>query len=88
MFIQKGFMLIEECEDQNGIKFEKYSLQPLWGKLYEIFRLAENQKNERTEEGEQKSLYTIFEEEFARPFLLWNVRRWRSGRTRIIMMHN
>nr|WGE06749.1 DNA replication protein DnaD [Bacillus subtilis] len=67
MFIQKGFLFIEECEDQNGIKFEKYSLQPLWGKLYEYIQLAQNQTQERKAEGEQKSLYTIFEEEFAKP---------------------
>lgn len=67
MFIQKGFLFIEECEDQNGIKFEKYSLQPLWGKLYEYIQLAQTQTQERKAEGEQKSLYTIFEEEFARP---------------------
>ncbi|ATO28539.1 DNA replication protein DnaD [Bacillus atrophaeus] len=67
MFIQKGFLFIEECEDANGIKYEKYSLQPLWGKLYEFIQLAQNQTQERKTDGDQKSLYSIFEEEFARP---------------------
>ncbi|MCY9218332.1 DnaD domain-containing protein [Bacillus haynesii] len=67
MFIQKGFIYIEECEDQNGIKFEKYSLEPLWGKLFELLEMDEQKKLAEQNEGEQKSLYTIFEEEFARP---------------------
>ncbi|AME08377.1 DnaD domain-containing protein [Bacillus siamensis] len=67
MFIQKGFLFIEECEDHNGIKFEKYSLQPLWAKLYDYMQHSQNETQERTSEREQKSLYTIFEEEFGRP---------------------
>ncbi|AQP97919.1 MULTISPECIES: DNA replication protein DnaD [Bacillus] len=67
MFIQKGFLFIEECEDHNGIKFEKYSLQPLWAKLYDYMQHSQNETQERTSEKEQKSLYTIFEEEFGRP---------------------
>ncbi|WP_265605788.1 DNA replication protein DnaD [Bacillus velezensis] len=67
MFIQKGFLFIEECEDHNGIKFEKYSLRPLWAKLYDYMQDSQNETQERTSEREQKSLYTIFEEEFGRP---------------------
>ncbi|MEC3609039.1 DnaD domain-containing protein [Bacillus glycinifermentans] len=67
MFIQKGFLYIEECEDQDGIKFEKYSLEPLWSKLFDYLEMAEKKKQDEEQEGEQKSLYTIFEEEFARP---------------------
>ena len=67
MFIQKGFIYIEECEDQDGIKFEKYSLEPLWSKLFDYLEMAEKKKQDEEQEGEQKSLYTIFEEEFARP---------------------
>ncbi|MEC3795636.1 DNA replication protein DnaD [Bacillus velezensis] len=67
MFIQKGFLFIEECEDHNGIKFEKYSLQPLWAKLYDYMQHSQNETQERTSEREQKSLYTTFEEEFGRP---------------------
>lgn len=67
IFIQKGFLYIEECEDQHGIKSEKYSLEPLWSKLFDHLEMAEKKKREEQHEGEQKSLYTIFEEEFARP---------------------
>ncbi len=54
MFIQKGFLFIEECEDHNGIKFEKYSLRPLWAKLYDYMRHSQNETQERTSEREQK----------------------------------
>ena len=64
IFIQKGFLYIEECEDQHGIKSEKYSLEPLWSKLFDHLEMAEKKKREEQHEGEQKSLYTIFEEEF------------------------
>ncbi|MDA7025608.1 DnaD domain-containing protein [Bacillus sp. CLL-7-23] len=67
MFIQKGLILIEECEDQEGIKYEKYSLEPLWSKLFDFLELAEKKKQDEQHEEEQKSIYTIFEEEFARP---------------------
>ncbi|MFN2745627.1 MULTISPECIES: DnaD domain-containing protein [Bacillus] len=67
MFIQKGFIYIEECEDQNGIKYEKYSLEPLWGKLFDYLEMEEKEKQHEQNRGEEKSLYTIFEEEFARP---------------------
>lgn len=57
--IQRGFLYIEESE-QNGIMYEKYSLKPLWEKLYE-FTLATQEKEK------EKNLYTIFEQEFGRP---------------------
>jgi DNA replication protein len=65
-FIQKSCLDIEECEE-NGIKFEKYSLEPLWGKLFDYIQIEDKQKTAKQEEGKQKSLYSIFEEEFARP---------------------
>lgn len=88
MFIQKGFLFIEECEDQNGIKFEKYSLQPLWGKLYEYIQLAQNQTKERKAEGEQKAFIPFLRKSSQGRYRLWSVKRWRSGRTRISMTHN
>lgn len=66
-FIQKGCLDIEECEEPNGIIFEKYSLEPLWGKLFDFVQMEEKQRAAQKEEGNQKSLYSIFEEEFARP---------------------
>ncbi len=62
----KGFLFIEECEDQNGIKFEKYSLQPLWGSCTSLYSLHRIKHRKEKQKG-TKSLYTIFEEEFARP---------------------
>lgn len=66
-FIQKGCLDIEECEEPGGIKFEKYSLEPLWGKLFDFVQMEEKQKAAQKKEETQKSLYSIFEDEFARP---------------------
>lgn len=57
MFIQKGFLFIEECEDQNGIKFEKYSLQPLWGNCTSIFSLHRIKQRKEKQKGNKKPLY-------------------------------
>ncbi|MEC1232721.1 DnaD domain-containing protein, partial [Bacillus paralicheniformis] len=39
----------------------------LWGKLFEHLEMAEQKQLAEQNEGEQKNLYTVFEEEFARP---------------------
>lgn len=61
--IQRGFLYIEEFE-QNSIMYEKYSLAPLWEKLYHCIK-SQNQKSESNDN--EKNLYTIFEQEFGRP---------------------
>lgn len=61
--VQRGFLYIEELEE-NAIIFEKYSLKPLWEKLYEWLQAQNKHKNPTVDE---KSLYTTFEREFGRP---------------------
>ncbi|KZZ86379.1 DnaD domain-containing protein [Bacillus sp. SJS] len=62
--IQRGFLKIED-EDIQSVRFEKYSLEPLWDKLYRFLTEAkiEQCEPEKTEE----SLYSVFEQEFGRP---------------------
>ncbi len=46
---------------------EKYSLDPLWEKLVDQHVLEQLEKSQQASEKEEKSLYTIFEQEFGRP---------------------
>jgi DNA replication protein len=65
--IQKGLLAIEEHVDERAIRIEKYSLNPLWEKLvHHLLSEAFHGEKERNEE-EEKSLYTMFEQEFGRP---------------------
>ncbi len=86
MFIQKGFLFIEECEDHNGIKFEKYSLQPLWAKLYDYMQHSQNETQERTSEREQKACIPSLKKSSEDRCRRLNARRWPYGRIRISMM--
>jgi DNA replication protein len=65
--VQKGIIHISDEYSSDGIRFEKYSLQPLWEKMIEHFlftKKAEETAQKRTSEG---NLYTCFETEFGRP---------------------
>ena len=63
--LQKGYLTIEEENDENSIIYEKYSLQPLWEKMLLLF-INDHEEQPKNEEQES-SLYTIFEQEFGRP---------------------
>jgi DNA replication protein len=65
--VQKGFINITDEYNPEGIRYEKYSLQPLWEKMIEQFLLmkkAEETTHKRTSEDD---LYSCFETEFGRP---------------------
>ncbi|EIJ78647.1 DNA replication protein DnaD [Bacillus methanolicus PB1] len=65
--IQKGFILIIDGYSKDGIRFEKYSLQPLWEKLIEQFLIEQKKQKLENQHQEETDLYTIFEREFGRP---------------------
>ncbi|WP_075982099.1 DnaD domain-containing protein [Bacillus massilinigeriensis] len=65
--IQKGFIDIKEGYSESGIRFEKYSLDPLWEKLVEQFLLRKKQMEKVASQKEEKDVYTCFEQEFGRP---------------------
>ncbi|WP_338470061.1 DnaD domain-containing protein [Niallia sp. XMNu-256] len=64
--IQKGMIEINEGST-GGIRFEKYSLDPLWEKLIDSFLMDEKQKELQANKNEELNLYTCFEQEFGRP---------------------
>lgn len=65
--IQKGFIEIEDGHSESGIRFEKYSIQPLWEKLVNEFLLIQNDQKRETSQKSETDLYTVFEQEFGRP---------------------
>lgn len=65
--IQRGFIEIIEGYSPEKIRFEKYSLKPLWEKLIERFILSQTQVQQESKQAEETGLYTCFEKEFGRP---------------------
>ncbi|MFS0781421.1 DnaD domain-containing protein [Bacillus sp. 1P06AnD] len=65
--IQKGFLELNEDQTQESVIGESYSLQPLYSKMIEHFLYKQNREIHLRQEKDEKSLYTIFEQEFGRP---------------------
>jgi DNA replication protein len=65
--IQKGFIEILDGFSDDGIRFEKYSLDPLWEKVVDQFLLEGKQRDAKSNQQEEMDLYTCFEKEFGRP---------------------
>lgn len=64
--MQRGFLLITQGEDQNGMLYEAFSLQPLWSRLTDQMvqdGLKKEAQNEKIAEGE---IFKLFEQEFGR----------------------
>lgn len=57
--IQKGFLAIEQTQNEEGKFGEIYSLDPLWEKVF-----TSTETNNEPEEG---TLFVLFEQEFGRP---------------------
>lgn len=64
---QQGFIEIKEGNSTEGIRFEKYSLAPLWERLVEQFLLKEKKAGELELQAAETDLYSVFENEFGRP---------------------
>ncbi|RYM06356.1 DnaD domain protein [Sporolactobacillus sp. THM7-7] len=62
-FVQHGLLSIVQKQD-NQIYSESYSLEPLWDRL---LNFAYGQAAEHEKKDSEKSLYTLFENEFGRP---------------------
>jgi DNA replication protein len=65
--IQRGFIEIIDSISTEGIRFEKYSVNPLWEKLVDQFLLNKTMVNKVEKKAEETDLYTCFEKEFGRP---------------------
>jgi DNA replication protein len=65
--IQQGLIQIIEGYSNEGIRYEKYSLDPLWDKLVDQFLLNKKNNQLQSKQVEETNLYTVFEKEFGRP---------------------
>lgn len=65
--IQRGFIEITDEYSNEGIRFEKYSVKPLWVKLVDQFLINNKTNKEMDKKAEETDLYTCFEKEFGRP---------------------
>src|SRR4051794_18822448 len=65
--IQKGFIAITDEYSSEGIRFEKYSVEPLWERLVDQFLIKNKNTQEVTMKADESDLYTCFEKEFGRP---------------------
>ncbi|MEH7093434.1 DnaD domain-containing protein [Neobacillus vireti] len=65
--IQRGFIEIIDQYSNEGIRFEKYSVKPLWEKLVDQFLLNDQVTRQTEQKNEETDVYTCFEKEFGRP---------------------
>ncbi|MGM9923384.1 MAG: DnaD domain-containing protein [Bacillus sp. (in: firmicutes)] len=65
--IQKGFLEINEQLSEESVHSESYSLLPLQKKMIDHFLLKQNLQATADKQEEERSLYSIFEQEFGRP---------------------
>lgn len=65
--IQQQCLAIEEGHSEDHIRYEKYSLKPLWLKLADELVLDQKEEELTTMFVNENNLYTIFEQEFGRP---------------------
>ncbi len=67
--IQRGFIEIIDKYSNDGIRFEKYTVRPLWERLVEQFLINNQSTKEVSKKAEETDLYTCFEKEFGRPLI-------------------
>ncbi|MGD6831561.1 DnaD domain protein [Sutcliffiella halmapala] len=65
--LQKGYLAISDEMDEYSIKYERYSLQPLWEKMIQFMIEKNKQATIQSNKDDEINLYTIFEQEFGRP---------------------
>lgn len=65
--IQRGFLEIIDNYSKEGIRFESYSIKPLWDKLINQFLNNSRLNQEQSKKADETDLYTCFEQEFGRP---------------------
>lgn len=65
--LRKGFLTIEDKQEDDGVFSESYSLNPLWEKLtYTLFN-EEKENDKKEQQKTETNLYSLFEKEFGRP---------------------
>ena len=65
--VQMGLMNIEENISDRGLRYEEYSLTPLWNRLIDEIKQERKQNDVSQVLVAEQDLYTLFESEFGRP---------------------
>jgi DNA replication protein len=65
--LQLRLIAIEDGMSEDQIRYEKYSLKPLWIRLAEELSADKKQKHVKSVLQDEQDLYTVFEQEFGRP---------------------
>jgi len=65
--IRRGYIAIIDGENDYGIRFERYSVEPLWEKLIDEYLAADKKEEAVIDQKKETDLYTCFEQEFGRP---------------------
>lgn len=65
--IRRGYITIIDGVNEFGIRFERYSIEPLWEKLIDQYIAAEKKEEVEVDHKKETDLYTCFEQEFGRP---------------------
>ncbi|RFB16936.1 DnaD domain protein [Bacillus sp. HNG] len=65
--IQRGYLEINEGNDENRVIYEKYSIRPLWEKMLQYVVQQNVNEEKELDKQHEMDLYSIFEQEFGRP---------------------
>lgn len=65
--MKRGFIEIKEHSNENSLINEAFSLSPLWDKLIVLTLEEKEDKHTVSKEADERTLYELFEAEFARP---------------------
>ena len=85
--IQKGLIEINDGFTSDGIRFEKYSLDPLWEKLIDQFLLQEKRKKRSESMNKKQPIYIhVLNRNLADPCRHLKVKLFLCGWMKIIMM--
>jgi DNA replication protein len=64
--MQHGYLQIGQNEDQNGVLYETFSLQPLWDRLVDQIGIAANENEKESQKNAEGEIFSLFEQEFGR----------------------
>ena len=64
--MQRGFLEIQQGQDESGVLYEQFSLQPLWNRLVTVVVSEKSVKEEKKDKHDEGEIFTLFEQEFGR----------------------
>ena len=65
-FMQRGLLEIHQGQDEHGVLFEHFSLQPLWNRLINLLVSEKTAEAEQVFKADEGEIFTLFEQEFGR----------------------